>query len=276
MRRLRQCSRGLLVFLMFVVGLLAVGLLFPLCRAVSGAYARRMQDQIQCGWYRVLLKVLNVRVRCFGRTDDEAGLWVCNHVSWLDIVVLGAQRPLTFVAKSEVGAWPVIGFMARRNGTLLVRRGDAASSRRTAEAMAWVLRQSRRVMLFPEGTSSSGDEVLRFHSRLFQAAILVGAKVQPIALAYRGESRPLAPFVGDDAFLPHLWNLLAVEKILIEVTFCHALCASHYSRSDLARATRRQIADVLSYPLGQHLSGQRSSPAGPHLPRSCDSERSAR
>lgn len=245
MRHFRRCSRALLILFMFAAGLIAVAMLFPLCRAVPGARATRLQDRIQCGWHRAVRKVLNIRVRCSGVIDDEATLWVSNHVSWLDIVVLGSLRPLIFVAKSEVGAWPIVGFMARRNGTLLVRRGDAASTRRTAEAMAWSLRQKRRIMLFPEGTSSNGERVLRFHSRLFQPAILIGGKVQAVALAYRGEARSLAPFVGDDEFLPHLWDLLAATQISVDLTFCAPVSAGDGSRDTLARALHRQIAEVL-------------------------------
>lgn len=258
MIRWRQCSRGFLVLWMLVAGVLAVGVVFPLLRVGTGSRAVLLQGWIQWKWYRLLLKVLNIRVRCCGRAAEDAMLWVSNHVSWLDIVVLGAQRPMSFVAKSEVGGWPVVGFLARRNGTLLVRRGDADSTRRTAEAMAWLLRQRRAVMLFPEGTSSNGDGVLRFHSRLFQPAVLAGARVQPIALAYRGEARPSVPFVGDDAFLPHLWKVLATTRITVDLGFCHTLSAG--TRDELARSSYCRIVEALGRLAEPNGSGAADQP----------------
>ncbi|MCU0734039.1 MAG: 1-acyl-sn-glycerol-3-phosphate acyltransferase [Methylotetracoccus sp.] len=260
MRPFRRYSRALLIVLVFAVGLISVGLLFPACHILPDKRAACVQGWIQRKWYCALLRVLKVRVRRFGRVADEAMLWVGNHVSWLDIVVLGAQRPLTFVAKNEVGRWPIVGFMARRTGTLLVQRGDAASSRQTAEAMAWLLRQKRRIMLFPEGTSSNGDNVLRFHSRLFQPVTLVGGAVQAVAVAYRGEAAVLGPFVGEDEFLPHLWKLLLLPEIWVDVTFCEPVSAALGQRDVLARLTQQQVAEALG--CGAAAYGGRRSRSG--------------
>lgn len=257
MRRFRQCCKALLVVFMFVVGLIAVSLLFPASRMLPDKRAVRLQGWIQCGWYRALLRVLSVRVRRYGGVAADATLWVGNHVSWLDIVVLGAQSPLTFVAKSEVGMWPIVGFLARRTGTLLVRRGDAASTRRAAESMAWLLRQKRRVMLFPEGTSTAGDTVLRFHARLFQPAVLVGATVQAVAVVYRGDAAGIVPFVGEDAFLPHLWRLLGASAVLADLTFCDPVSAAGGQREAVARRTLQQVAAALGGNVPDATSGLR-------------------
>jgi lyso-ornithine lipid O-acyltransferase len=246
MRRFRQGYRSVLVLMMFAAGLITVAIVFPACSTVLGRTASRIKGRIQQAWYRCLLAVLNVDVRTTGVIAEEATLWVSNHISWLDIVVLGARRPLSFIAKSEVGTWPVVGFMARRNGTLLVRRGDGASSREVAEAMAWRLRQRQRLVLFPEGTSSKGENVLRFHARLFQPATLVGAKVQAIGIAYRGAASTLVPFVGDDDFLPHLWRLLAESSITVDLAFCRPLSAGGLGRDRLAQLTHHQITDALT------------------------------
>lgn len=245
MRRLRQWFKAFQILLMFAAGLAAAALLFPVCDGLRTKRAIQVREWIQVAWYRGLSRVLNVRVRRLGSPAEDAALWVGNHISWLDIVVLGAECPLTFVAKSEVGDWPVVGFLARRTGTLLVRRGDPSSSRQAAESMAWLLRQRRKVMLFPEGTSGNGEEVLRFHARLFQPAVLVGGKVQSVGLAYRGEARRKAPFIGEDEFLPHLWQLLAEREIAIDLVFCEAVAADHLSRDRLAQETRLRIVEAL-------------------------------
>jgi len=246
MRSIRQWSRAALVALIFVAGLGAVGLAFPLLGRVPSRLARGAQDRIQVFWYGSLLWVLGVRVHASGEPSDEAMLWVSNHVSWLDIVVLGAHRPLIFVAKSEVGEWPIVGFLARGTDTLLVRRGDAASSRETAERMIWLLRRRRAVALFPEGTSSCGAGVLRFHARLFGPAAQVGAPVQAIAIAYRGHGAACVPFIGQDAFLPHLWRLLAEPRVDVSLSFCSPLMAGRDGRDRLAEQTRLQIVGALA------------------------------
>jgi lyso-ornithine lipid O-acyltransferase len=247
----RRCKRATLLVLLFVAGLAAVAFLYPVCDALPGK--RGVRERVQVAWYRAVSAVLGIRVRRFGRIASEPVLWAANHISWLDIVVLGAQGSLTFVAKAEVGRWPVIGFMARRTETLLVRRGDMASSRRTAEAMAWLMRKKRRVMLFPEGTSTPGDRVARFHARLFQPLTLVGGSVQAVALDYRGDSRTRVPFVGDDEFLPHLWRLLAVERIDVDLHFCEPLPATGHGRDQIARRAYEQILAALGF-----------HPAAPH------------
>jgi 1-acyl-sn-glycerol-3-phosphate acyltransferase len=243
---------------MFVLGLSLCGVAFPAFELFLGRYAARARGRVQVLWYAALLRVLGVRVTTSVRMSHDSTLWVSNHISWLDIVVLGAQAPMIFVAKSEVGLWPVVGFMARRNGTLLVSRGDAGSSRRVSESMTWLLRQNSRVALFPEGTSTTGESVLRFHARLFGPAIRVGAQTQAVAIAYRGDSQVLAPFVGEDAFLPHLWQLLAEPTIHADLIFCRPVSAADLTRDGLSHLTRSQIADALG-PAPDDLAGEVSA-----------------
>ncbi len=176
---------------------------------------------------------------------DTPGLWVANHISWLDIVIIGAQSPVTFIAKSEVAGWPVLGFLARHIGTLFVYRGDAEQNREIAETMSWSLRQGKRLVLFPEGTTTTGDRVLRFHAKLYQPAARVGSPVQAIAIAYDGAARDGAPFIGEDDFLPHLIRLLALERIDVRLTYCPPLAANRLNRDTLAAQTRRQVEAAL-------------------------------
>jgi 1-acyl-sn-glycerol-3-phosphate acyltransferase len=245
MRRFRQWSRAALIGLMFATGLAAVGLVFPVLRCLPVSPARRLEGAIQVAWYRGLRRILGVSVGISGRPCHDAVLWVSNHVSWLDIVLLGSCRPLTFVAKNEVGTWPLVGFLAKGTGTLLVRRGDLASSGLVADRMTWLLRQGRVVALFPEGTSSIGAAVLRFHARLFGPAVRVGARVQPVAIRYHGAGCNHVPFVGEDTFLPHLWRLLAEPRIAVELSFCAPVAASGKGRDELAVLTRSHVVSAL-------------------------------
>ncbi|WP_348757833.1 lysophospholipid acyltransferase family protein [Candidatus Methylocalor cossyra] len=242
---MRKYLKAILVGLAFVAGLAAVTLLFPGARLLGHRVSEAVRGRITVLWYRSVARLLNLRIRCFGELMPTPGLVVSNHVSWLDIVALGSQAPLDFIAKREVADWPVVGYLGRRTGTLFVRRGDSHSTRSTAEEMVWRLKRGRRLALFPEGTSSSGEGVLHFHPRLFQPALMANLPVQAVAIAYRGAARPVAPFVGDDAFLPHLWRLLALERIDVDLIPCPPLTPGRFDRNALAQQTRAQILSAL-------------------------------
>lgn len=251
MERFQQFLKAILIALVFLVGLFAVTVLFP-AAGVFGQYtAEKIRGNIAVYWYGLLARVLNLKIRRFGAPLSSTGLIVANHVSWLDIVALGTVAPFDFIAKREVAEWPVIGYLGRRVGTLFLRRGDLESSRRTSEEMVWRLRRGHRLVLFPEGTSSSGKQVLRFHARLFQPALLAHTPVQAVAIAYRNQASDSAPFVGNDDFLPHLWRLLALSSIEVDLSFHAPVAPGRLDRNAVAGHTRNQITAAL----------ERSSPA---------------
>lgn len=243
MLNLRRTIKASLIVLLFLWGLVTVSAIIPLIRCLSQQSAH-ITDRIRQHWCRAVCCVLGVRITVHGTPEPAAGLTVANHISWLDIVVLGSLLPLTFVAKLEVAAWPVLGYLAKRTGTLFIRRGDAEHTAAACEQMAWQLRQGRRVMLFPEGTTTRGGRVMRFHAKLLQPAQLAQVPVQAVALRYRNEAATVAPFVDDDAFLPHLLNLLKLEQVNVTVHFCAPLSAGQH-RDTLARATRNQVLAAL-------------------------------
>jgi 1-acyl-sn-glycerol-3-phosphate acyltransferase len=246
MRPCRRFLKAILVGLMFLAGLSIVTAVFPLLEWCGFRKAERLKGLIARGWYSLLTKILNVRVRRFGKAMQSPGLTVSNHISWLDIVILGAQGPFNFVSKREVAEWPIVGYLARQSGTLFVRRGDRDSTRITAEEMTWRLRRGQHLVLFPEGTSSRGDQILRFHARLYQPAVLANTPVQAVAIAYRGETGAAAPFVGDDDFLPHLWRMLGLSAIDVDLFFCEPIPTDGFDRGGLAQRTRGQIVEALN------------------------------
>jgi 1-acyl-sn-glycerol-3-phosphate acyltransferase len=244
MPRCRPWLKAFLIAGLFLLGVIAVAAVMPALGRLLGRRASRVNEAIVMHWNRAACRVLNLRLQVRGQPDPKAGLVVANHISWLDIIALGSQRPCLFVAKEEVADWPVMGYLAQRIGTLFVRRGDTAQTAATAEAMVWRLRQGKRLMLFPEGTTTPGDWVLRFHGKLFQPAQLAGVSVQAVALRYEGDAKYRAPFIGDDELLPHLLDILKLERIDLCLCYCPALPAGTH-RSELAAATRRQIVAAL-------------------------------
>lgn len=203
-------------------------------------------EPLTAWWMRQLLGVLRVRVRCSGAPPTPNGLVVANHVSWLDIAVIASLMPSRFVAKSEVRDWPLIGALAAAAGSYFIRRGHSATQALT-DRMEPCLRAGGRIVLFPEGTTTAGDSVRRFHPRLFAAAASASAIIQPLALRYgrAPDGRDVAPFVGDDAFLPHLLQLLGLPGLGVRVVLAPAFLASE-ERGALARKARAAVAEALA------------------------------
>jgi 1-acyl-sn-glycerol-3-phosphate acyltransferase len=171
---------------------------------------------------------------------------VANHVSWLDIPVLGAQGEIAFLSKAEVRDWPLVGWLAELTGTLFIARG-ANQAAGTATRVAERVLSGHSVLIFPEGTTSDGTRPLRFHPRLLAAAQGTGVGVQPVALRYGSarEADRVAPFVGDDALLPHLLRLLRHPGLTVQVTMLEAVDGQDLDRRGLAEHCRRRIAETL-------------------------------
>jgi lyso-ornithine lipid O-acyltransferase len=221
--------------------LLAYGLLLALLVRMDPTNRLR-PEPLGRHWSRGLLRLLDVRVTTVGRAHAVGGLIVANHVSWLDIPLTYAQVGTRFVSKSEVQAWPVAGWLADAAGTFYLRRGQHGS-RALLGRLVPFLRGGGSVVVFPEGTTSRGQDVLPFHPRLFAAAIESGRPVQPVALRYapdaNGES--LAPFVDDDDLVSHLLRLLRHPGLEARVVFTAPLDSAGCTREQLAEAAREAI-----------------------------------
>jgi 1-acyl-sn-glycerol-3-phosphate acyltransferase len=147
-------------------------------------------------WCRGLLAVLGVRLGVEGEIDPRPALLVANHVSWLDVLAIGALRPALFVCKSDIADWPAFGWLLARVDTIFMRRGNARAASQAMQAARARLREGVSVAVFPEGTSTAGDEVLPFSGALFQAAVDSGCPVQPLALSYSSPAAVYAYGIG--------------------------------------------------------------------------------
>lgn len=219
-----------------------------LMRGRSAAHLRGMashppepaaQQEVQRK-FRQFLECLNVRVAVHGTWAGAPCLVVSNHISWLDILVLGSAVPVVFLSKEEVRRWPLIGSLADAGGTLYIKRGSEGAARESIEAIGKALRRRQSVAIFPEGTTSVGREVLRYHPRLFAAAIENRIAVQPTALCYPHPdgAHPLVPFVDDDALVPSLWKVLGCRRVDAEVHLGAAIDPAGLDRGQLAAQAR--------------------------------------
>jgi len=179
---------------------------------------RAMWLQSAC---RGVLNSLNLSYRIAGFTPSH-GLVVSNHLSYLDIVFYSAAMPCFFVSKAEVRRWPYFGAAARAGGTIFLDRTSRGSAASVVREMATRLNLPVPLLLFPEGTSTDGCEVRRFHSGLFQSAIDTGAPVIAAAIRYvPGDRAPESSlcWFGDAGFSSHLWKVLAAPSFTAEITF---------------------------------------------------------
>jgi 1-acyl-sn-glycerol-3-phosphate acyltransferase len=182
-------------------------------------------------YHRLICVILGIKVRVYGeRSSVIPTLYVCNHVSYLDIEVLGSLIPGSFVAKAEVATWPFFSTLAKAQRTIFIERRSGKTSTSRDEMMNR-LNTGDNLMLFPEGTSSDGTRVLPFHSALFGVAQLRRGDrpitVQSVAIAYTRLDgiplgrywRPLFAWFGDLDLVPHLWQMVCLGETEAVVTF---------------------------------------------------------
>ena len=221
---------------------LGIVLLFGLARLILPL---RMIERV--GW-AVMLWAFRVRVKVYGRPASGGVLMLANHVSWIDIAALGRIVPACFVAKAEVGGWPVIGAAARRIGCLFVDRGSRKGAQGVAADVAARIGHGKDVIVFPEGTTGPGDGVLRFQSALTGLAGAGQIAVQPVALVYpRQHDRDVAAWLGDATLLPHALKLARSGGITLEAWFEPPFLAAdrkQAARQSEAIVTARLLARI--------------------------------
>ena len=167
------------------------------------------------------LRIIGVDVEVAG-TPPRLGLLVSNHCSYLDIPALSSALSCVFVSKAEVEQWPIFGRYARWAGCVFVRRHDRSDAARANLSITDALREGVPVVLFPEGTTTDGTHVLRFHSTMLQPAIDGAVPITPCAIRYEledGDPANEACWWGEMKFFPHLWNLLGKKSIRAKVVF---------------------------------------------------------
>lgn len=216
-----------------------------------------MRRRIPTFYHGLICRILGVCITTIGRRADVAPLLiVSNHVSWLDISVITAVAPVVFVAKREVGTWPLFGLLARLQRSVFVDRERRQKTRDVNGEIARRLASGDAVLLFAEGTSSDGNRVLPFHSALIGAArdavATVGAAkqvwIQPMSVAYTAghglplgrPNRPIVAWYGNMSLLPHLRHLVAIGAIDVTVSWGEPVC---FGESSHRKIVARRLED---------------------------------
>jgi 1-acyl-sn-glycerol-3-phosphate acyltransferase len=171
---------------------------------------------------RAVVSLMGARIACsLGRGAflpgcDERGVgrvFAMNHRSMLDVFVYLSLFEASALSRADLAHWPVIGLAARRVGTLFVDRANRSSGAAAVATMSGALSQGRGILVFPEGTTFTDDEVRPFRGGAFVAAQRAGAEVVPVGIAYESS----ACCFGDEDFPPHWKRLAGMKRINLAV-----------------------------------------------------------
>jgi 1-acyl-sn-glycerol-3-phosphate acyltransferase len=236
----------------------ALILRFAYPRTDAAGHARLMR-----AWSRKLLRILAVRTVVEGSPPSWEGpvMVVANHISWLDIFVISSVRATRFIAKREIREWPVVGWIVEKSGTLFLEREAPRDLARMGEQVHEALARHDCVGLFPEGTTTEGDRLLKFHGSLFEPAIRNAARILPVALRYEtpgGEPCRDASFAGEITFMQCLARIVRVRAIVARIEFLEPVAAAGRDRRELARLLHERIAT--------RLEGWNTAPRTPRDP----------
>lgn len=218
-----------------------VGLFYP--RVSAQRRARLTQS-----WSAGLLRILAIKASVVGQVPSAGAnkvVIVANHVSWLDIFLINAYAPASFVAKSEIRDWPLAGWLVERAGAIFIRRTQRSDTKRINQEIHDSLETGLTIAIFPEGTTTIGDRLLKFHSSLFEPAILNSAMVYPVAVSYRRRDRSAcieATYAGDISFSESIKQIIASPSIAATLDFAPVIAAQDLSRRELAARCELAVA----------------------------------
>jgi lyso-ornithine lipid O-acyltransferase len=190
-------------------------------------------------------RIFRLEIHATG-TIPSRGLLICNHLSYVDILVLASLAPAAFVAKREVKSWPVMGLLAQLGGTVFIDRQRRTDVGAVNQEIQNALDDGALVIVFPEGTSSDGKTILPFKSSLLEPATQQRHPLAVGCLEYSlpdGDAHAEVCYWGDAVFLPHLLNLLSRDRVRASVRF--APVQNHSSdRKELARQLHRAVTEL--------------------------------
>ena len=207
-------------------------------------------------FHKMLLWLLSVEVEIVGEIDQakKSNLFISNHLSYLDIPILGSKFPLRFVAKSEVESWPLFGFLAKQARSIFIRRNKTDSFNQKNKILD-ILLSNEKVFIFPEGTTSDGNRVLQFKSSSFSSVENQNFTIQPIVIVYSYLNgipinrwlRPMIAWYGDMDLKPHLSKLVGLVSIKVKLIYLKPINTKNFeNRKDLSNYLERKISKVYS------------------------------
>ena len=246
-----------------LVALVLLRFFFPRC-------SRERRRDFYGWWSGRLLRALNIVTVIEGEVPPDAAsvVFVPNHVSWIDVFFISSIHPTRFIAKSEIREWPVAGWIAESVGTIFLHRGRRHDIGRINDIVHAALTNGDCVGLFPEGTTTDGDHLLKFHSSLFEPAVANSARVHPVAIRYEEPDGTLcraAAYVGELTFAQSMGLVIRKPRIIARIRFASPIEAGGMTRRELAAVTADSVASLLGLPPPRTTPGTSGDP--PAAPR---------
>ncbi|VAW51048.1 1-acyl-sn-glycerol-3-phosphate acyltransferase [hydrothermal vent metagenome] len=247
MPSIRKLYRTILLLLWLAIGVILTVVFLRNTRPPHG-----FATNIISKWLGIVARIFGVKIKIYGIALPEKTLFVANHISWLDILILGDLLPIHFLSKYEVKTMPVIGWLATRAGTLYIKRGDRASASESSKEITAVLKQHHNSLIFAEGTTTDGH-IKKFHNRMLQSAIDAQAMVQPVAIFYpvknpktkKLEINPVALFLGNTT-IGESYNIIARSPGMdVEVHFLEPIDSSNITKIEVAQHAYEKVVDAI-------------------------------
>ncbi len=236
------------IYLLHVFFHLVSGIILANLYAKGSVQTGTRAAHLFCWWHKRLKTIFHVQSHVYGKANTRPTLFVANHISWFDIPAVGSVVPVRFLSKQEVSEWPLIGWLARKVGTLFIQRGRKGAAEQSIYNITLALQQGDHVIIFPEGTTTDGKSIKKFHSRLFQAAINAGADIQAIAISYPTKNgiHPAAAYIDDMSMMESVKHFIHNNDIQVKLHFLDTLNSQQYSRDELAERCAQQIKQQIT------------------------------
>lgn len=194
-------------------------------------------------WMQHIARLVGMRIVKYGEEPVPHALYVANHISFFDIIVISAMTNTTFISKDGIRKWPLVGQLSAGTGVVFIKRNKRSQIAQTIETTSNALKSGVTITVFPEGTTHFSDEPGKFHSSMYQAAIDAQVPIQAIALAYirdGGHDRKAA-YIREDNILLTLFRIMARPHTNVHAVFCPPTDPNMGERALLAEHTRNQI-----------------------------------
>lgn len=198
----------LIMTMIYVLGLFFL-------RIFAGA-DRMKSHKLLLHYIQNVYRLMGIRVFVEGELPNEPTLLMGNHRSYVDTVMIPSKIPMTYVARSESRSWPIIGWGASLLGTIWVDRKSKSSRKRTREAVKERLESGFGIIIFPEGTTHRGPDLLEYRPSMFYICAEHGFPITPIAIEYKD---PNIAWVGKTMFIPHAWKHFGARTIDVKVSY---------------------------------------------------------
>lgn len=196
---------------------------------------------------RNMAAAFNIEVIAVEPMPNTHGLWAANHVSWMDIPVMGSVVPTFFLSKAEVESMPVFGRLARACGSLFIKRGSGDSGK-VAGQITEFLNKGHSILFYPEGTTTEGTHIKKIYGKLLQAAMDANTPIQPMVVCYvnkQGELDKAVPFAGDLTFTKSFLNVMDSDPVTAYILPLDPIPTTDKTRDELTEELHQKMQQGL-------------------------------